>query len=167
VELLSSKLMQLKLQRKIDKLKDSKSRQFLPLHQMKRPMIHLKKKSMTKGERREIRDLIILLLLTMIICLPLMPSPWYPLVKPPSVSMGQTIPNGDTNHVSYASNANAFYISHMSYHEFDASYVLMRNKFGRVVALYVGPHHKRSNTYVWVPKCLITNLNCFVGLLLR
>jgi hypothetical protein len=48
-------------------------------------------------------------------------------------------------------------MSHMSYHDFDASYVLMRNKFGRVVALYVGPHHKRSKTCVWVPKCLVTN----------
>jgi uncharacterized membrane protein len=46
----------------------------------------------------------------------------------------------------------------MSYHDFDASYVLMRNKFGRVVALYVGPHHKRSKTCVWVPKCLVTNM---------
>jgi hypothetical protein len=63
-----------------------------------------------------------------------------------------------TNHVSYASNANASYVSHMSYHEFDASSVLMRNKFGRIVALYVQPHHKRSKAYVWVPKCLFTNL---------
>jgi hypothetical protein len=46
------------------------------------------------------------------------------------------------NHVSYA---NASYVSHMSYHDFDASYVLMRNKFGRVIALYVWPHYKRSN----------------------
>jgi hypothetical protein len=46
----------------------------------------------------------------------------------------------------------------MSYHEIDASYVLMRNKFGRIVALYVGPHHKRSKTCVWVPECLLTNL---------
>jgi hypothetical protein len=51
----------------------------------------------------------------------------------------------NANHVSYTS---ASYISHMSYYDFDASYVLMRNKFGRVVALYVGPHHKRSKTYV-------------------
>jgi hypothetical protein len=64
----------------------------------------------------------------------------------------------NTNYVSYASNANDSYISHMSYHDFDASYILMRNKFGRVVALYVGPHHKRSKTCVWVPKCLITNM---------
>jgi hypothetical protein len=48
----------------------------------------------------------------------------------------------NTNHVSYASNVNASYVSHVSYHEFDASYVLMRNKFGRIVALYVSPHHK-------------------------
>jgi hypothetical protein len=55
----------------------------------------------------------------------------------------------NTNHVFYA---NASYVSHISYHDFDASYVLMRNKFGRVVTLYVGPHHKRSKTCVWVPK---------------
>jgi hypothetical protein len=54
----------------------------------------------------------------------------------------------NTNHVSYASNANASYVSHMSYHEFNASYVLMKNKFGRVVALYVGHHHKRLKTCV-------------------
>jgi hypothetical protein len=69
--------------------------------------------------------------------------------------MKQSINN--TNHVSYASNVTS-YVSHMSYHDFDASYVLMRNKFGRVVALYVGPHHKRSKTCVWVPKCIITNM---------
>jgi hypothetical protein len=61
------------------------------------------------------------------------------------------------NHVSYPSNATVSYVSHMSYHDFDASYVLIRNKFGRVVALYVGPHHKRSKTCVWVPKYLVTN----------
>jgi hypothetical protein len=46
----------------------------------------------------------------------------------------------------------------MSYYEFDALYVLMRNKFGKVVTLHVGPYHKRSKTCVWVPKCLVTNL---------
>jgi hypothetical protein len=46
----------------------------------------------------------------------------------------------------------------MSYHEFDASYVLMRNKFGNVIALHVGPHHKRSKTCVCMSKCLVTNL---------
>jgi hypothetical protein len=46
----------------------------------------------------------------------------------------------------------------MSYHDFDASYVLMRNKFGKVVALHVGSHHKRSKTYVCVLKCLVTDL---------
>ncbi len=63
-----------------------------------------------------------------------------------------------TNHVSYASNANASYVSHMSYHEFDASYVVMGNKFRKVIALHVGSDHKRSKTYVWIPKCLVTNL---------
>jgi hypothetical protein len=54
----------------------------------------------------------------------------------------------NANHVSYASITNASYVSHMSYHDFDNSSVLMRNFFGRVVTLYVGPHHKRSKTYV-------------------
>jgi hypothetical protein len=36
----------------------------------------------------------------------------------------------------------------MSYHNFDASYVLMRNKLEKIIALRVGPHHKRSKTYV-------------------
>jgi hypothetical protein len=49
-------------------------------------------------------------------------------------------------------------VSHMSYHDFDASYVLMRNKFGKIVALHVGAHHKRSKTCVRIPKCLVTNL---------
>jgi hypothetical protein len=59
-----------------------------------------------------------------------------------------------TNNDSY-SYANVFY---MSYHDFDASYVLMRNKIGKIIILHVGPHHKRSKTYVWVLKCLVTNL---------
>jgi hypothetical protein len=58
----------------------------------------------------------------------------------------------------YKFNANASHVSCMSYHEFDASFVLLRNKFGKVVALHVGPHHKRSKTCVWGPKFLVTNL---------
>jgi hypothetical protein len=48
-----------------------------------------------------------------------------------------------TNNVSlsYKYNANASLVSHMSYHYFDASYVLMRNKLGKVIALHVVPHH--------------------------
>jgi hypothetical protein len=46
----------------------------------------------------------------------------------------------------------------MSYLAFDTSYVLMRNKYGKVIALYVGPHHKRPKTCVWVPKVLVTNV---------
>jgi hypothetical protein len=48
--------------------------------------------------------------------------------------------------------------SYMPYHVFDASYVLMNNRFGKVIALYVGPRHKRHNTCVWVPKLLVTNV---------
>jgi hypothetical protein len=62
-----------------------------------------------------------------------------------------------TNNASY-SYTNASHVSHMSYHDFDASYVLMRNKFGKIIALHIGPHHKRSKTCMWVPKCLVTNL---------
>jgi hypothetical protein len=52
-----------------------------------------------------------------------------------------------SNNASY-SYINASHVSHMSYHDFNASYVLMRNKFGKIIALHVGPHHKRSKTYV-------------------
>jgi hypothetical protein len=62
-----------------------------------------------------------------------------------------------TNNGSYTY-TNASHVSHMSYHDFDASYVLMRKKLRKIIALHVGPHHKRSKTYVWVPKCLVTNL---------
>jgi hypothetical protein len=46
----------------------------------------------------------------------------------------------------------------MSYHDFDASYVLMRNKIRKIIVLHIGPYHKRLKTFVWVPKCLINNL---------
>jgi hypothetical protein len=59
-----------------------------------------------------------------------------------------------TNHVSNV-DANA---SYMPYHAFDVSYVLMRNKYGKLIALYVVSHHKRSKTYVWVSKVLVTNV---------
>jgi hypothetical protein len=62
-----------------------------------------------------------------------------------------------TNNASY-SYTNASHVSHMSYHDFDASYVLMRNKLCKIIVLHVGSHHKMSKTCVWVPKCLITNL---------
>jgi hypothetical protein len=63
-----------------------------------------------------------------------------------------------TNNASYPY-TNSSHISHMSYHGFNASYMLMRNKLEKIIALHVGPHHNRSKTCVWVPKCLVTNLN--------
>jgi hypothetical protein len=63
-----------------------------------------------------------------------------------------------TTNNAYYSYTNASYVSHMSYHDFDASYMLMRNKLRKIITLHVGPHHKRSKTCVWVPKCLVTNL---------
>jgi hypothetical protein len=62
-----------------------------------------------------------------------------------------------TNNTSY-SYTNASQVSPMSYHDFDASYVLMRNKFGKIIVLHVEPHHNRSKTCLWVSKCLVTNL---------
>jgi hypothetical protein len=59
-----------------------------------------------------------------------------------------------TNNASY-SYANA---SHVSDHDFDTSYVLMRNKLGKIIALHIGPHDKRSKICVWMTKCLVTNL---------
>jgi hypothetical protein len=70
----------------------------------------------------------------------------------------QTIKTTNNAYFSYKYIANASDVSHMSYHDFDASYVLMRNKLGKVIALHVGSHHKRSKTCVRVPKCLVTNL---------
>jgi hypothetical protein len=46
----------------------------------------------------------------------------------------------------------------MHFHEFNASYVIMRNKFGRVFAKYVRTHRKSPKTCVWVPKSLVTNV---------
>jgi hypothetical protein len=62
--------------------------------------------------------------------------------------------NKATNHVSNI-DGNA---SYMPYHAFDASYVLMKNNHEKVIALYVGPHHMRPKTCVWVPKVLVTNM---------
>jgi hypothetical protein len=62
--------------------------------------------------------------------------------------------NKAINHVSNI-DANG---SYMPYHAFDASYVLMKNKHEKIVALYIGPHHKRTKTCVWVPKVLVTNM---------
>jgi hypothetical protein len=53
---------------------------------------------------------------------------------------------------------NASHVSHMSYYDLDASYVLMRNKIVKIIALHVGSHHMRSKTCGWVPKFLLTNL---------
>jgi hypothetical protein len=62
-----------------------------------------------------------------------------------------------TNNTSY-SYTNASHVSHMSYHDFDASYILTRNKLDKIIVLHVGPHHKRSKTCVQVPKYFVTNL---------
>jgi hypothetical protein len=62
--------------------------------------------------------------------------------------------NKTTNHISNV-DANAYY---MLYHAFDASYILIKNKYGKVITLYVGPRHKRHNTCMWVPKVLVTNV---------
>jgi hypothetical protein len=45
----------------------------------------------------------------------------------------------------------------ISFKTFDASYILT-NKFGKVVAKYVGDKHKGSKTCVWVPKVLVSNV---------
>jgi hypothetical protein len=55
----------------------------LPLHQMKRPTLHLKKKSRTRTGKRETSNLTTQLSLIMIIYLTLAPSLQYPLVTPP------------------------------------------------------------------------------------
>jgi hypothetical protein len=46
--------------------------------------------------------------------------------------------------------------SYISYHMFDASYVLSC-KSSKVVASHVGPKPKNGKTYIWVPKVYVTN----------
>jgi hypothetical protein len=101
VEQLSSELNQLKLQRKIDKLKkkfkDYRSRQLTSLYSLNEETDASFEEEVKRAreEEREIRDPITLLPLTIITCLPLAPSLGYPLVKPP-ISIGWVIPNRDT-----------------------------------------------------------------------
>jgi hypothetical protein len=35
---------------------------------------------------------------------------------------------------------------------------VLTNKSGKIVAKYVGGKHKSPNTYVWVPKVLVSNV---------
>lgn len=46
---------------------------------------------------------------------------------------------------------------YMSYHTFDASYVLT-HKFSKVVAKFVGPRHKNTKSCVRISKVLVTNV---------
>jgi hypothetical protein len=62
--------------------------------------------------------------------------------------------NKTNNHISNTD----VNVSYMSYHAFDTSYILIKNKYRKVITLYVGSRHKRHNTYVWVPKVFVTNV---------
>jgi hypothetical protein len=57
-------------------------------------------------------------------------------------------------HVNKSNPSNGPY---MLFYIFDASYVLSR-KYSKVVAKYVGPQHKNTKSWVWVPKALVTNV---------
>ena len=65
-----------------------------------------------------------------------------------------------TNTSSHAHHfsANASFSNHKLFHEFDASYVLMKNAYGKIIAKYVGPRNTKPKTCVWVPKSLVTNV---------
>jgi hypothetical protein len=58
-----------------------------------------------------------------------------------------------TNKFSH-SYANASHVSHISYLNSDASYVLMRNKIGKIVALRIGPHTRGLKLVCGCPKYL-------------
>jgi hypothetical protein len=60
-------------------------------------------------------------------------------------------------HMLHVKTNNASNGPYMSYHTFDASYVLSC-KYGKVDAKYVGPRHKNTKSCVWVPKMLVTNV---------
>jgi hypothetical protein len=46
----------------------------------------------------------------------------------------------------------------ISFKTFDASYVLITNKSGKIVAKYIGGKHKSPKTCVWVPKVFVSNV---------
>jgi hypothetical protein len=58
------------------------------------------------------------------------------------------------SHMPNAKVKNASNDPFMSYHTFDASYVLTR-KSSKVIAKYVGPRHKNTKSCVWFQKCLL------------
>jgi hypothetical protein len=63
---------------------------FLTFHQIKKSMLHSNKRRRARKRKREIRDLITLLRITIIICLTLTTSPRYPLVTPPPLRFDGT-----------------------------------------------------------------------------
>jgi hypothetical protein len=63
----------------------------------------------------------------------------------------------DHKATNYVSNVDAN-TSYMPYHAFDACYVLLKNKHGKIITLYVGSHHKRPKPCVWVSKVLVTTV---------
>jgi hypothetical protein len=67
-------------------------------------------------------------------------------------------PSGGRFPASRPTSSNASKLPIMHFYEFNASYVIMRNKFGRVFAKYVGTHRNSPKTCVWVPKSLVTNV---------
>jgi hypothetical protein len=67
-------------------------------------------------------------------------------------------PSGGKFPASRPTSSNASKLPIMHFYEFNASYVIMRNKFGTVFAKYVGAHRKSPKTYVWVLKSLVTNV---------
>jgi hypothetical protein len=46
---------------------------------------------------------------------------------------------------------------YLSYHTFDATYVLTR-KSGMVIVQYIGPRHKNTKSCVWIQKAIVTNV---------
>jgi hypothetical protein len=66
------------------------------------------------------------------------------------------------HHASYVvyhtpKDRNASHGPSILFRTFDASYVICR-KNDRIVAINVGPKHKRCKTCIWVPKSYVTNL---------
>jgi hypothetical protein len=59
----------------------------------------------------------------------------------------------DHKAINHVSNVDAN-VSYMPYHAFDASYVPMKNKHGKVIALYVGPLTRGLRLMCGCPKCL-------------
>ena len=77
--------------------------------------------------------------------------------KTEASSSRHSSPHVETAKMPKRKNINASIEPQLSFNTFDASYVLT-NKYGKVVAKYVGSRHKVTKTCVWVPMVHVSDV---------